>query len=146
MRSSSLMLKCRMKTVFCNNITTVLQEYQRSDGQSIHFLKNFLLRRKMSRLTLTLALSNIFITETSSYCSCSRSCTNTDYSSRHDRGGGTQTLLKRHLIFERESLHVHTHESSLHQERAVLLTASNIKDHVLEPADRSLFCSLRLFI
>lgn len=39
-----------------------------------YFLKNFLLRRKMSRLTLTLALSNIFMTATPSYCSCSRSC------------------------------------------------------------------------
>lgn len=28
----------------------------------------------MSRLTLTLALSNIFMTATPSYCSCSRSC------------------------------------------------------------------------
>ncbi len=42
-----------------------------------------------------------------------------------------------HLIFEREPLHVHTHEPSLHQERAVLLAASDVKDHVLEPADRS---------
>jgi len=48
-----------------------------------YFLKNFLLRRKMSRLTLTLALSNIFMTATPSYCSCRRSCGRGD---RHHRG------------------------------------------------------------
>lgn len=101
----------------------------------------------MSRLTLTLALSNIFITATSSYCSCSRSCKHTHthtLSLMFHPKGHTQTLLKhlwrdtaasRHLIFERESLHVHTHETSLHQEGPVLLSGHDVKDHILEPAD-----------
>lgn len=118
-----------------------------SHDTTLHFLKNFLLRRKMSRLTLTLALSNIFITATPSYCNCSRSWhthTHTRLSSAVVKATDTHlhccVVLKSvsgvtaHLIFQRKSLHVHTHESSLHQKTSVLLTGHDVKDHVLKPA------------
>jgi len=58
----------------CWHVTLPVSQIRCTSPRSCHFLpKNLRLRRKMSRLTLTCALSNIRMIATPSYCSCSRS-------------------------------------------------------------------------
>lgn len=119
---------------------------------SCYFLKNFLLRRKMSRLTLTLALSNIFMTATPSYCSCSRSCRR----GGHHHGGGKTGQGEAspqhncpvpgagppsqppapHLVVQLEPLHVDPHEFGFHLEPPGLLAGHDVEDDVLEPGGK----------